>query len=145
MHAGELSDVDAFIGWTVTRHRAARSTSGPFVTWSRTSSMSPATIASRLGADITVMVWVDGGHDLIGRKQDQELGRHADLSFGNPDWFGLAECFGWHGQYVERSRNLAGAIDAALAHRGTRLVAMPVYDRENMALGERLGALEISI
>src|SRR3546814_8153850 len=76
--------------------------------------------ARRLDADITLMVWEDGGYGLIAWKQDTEFGRHTDLGFGNPDWLGLAKAFGWHGEYVTRSRDLAGAIDRALGHKGPR-------------------------
>ena len=72
--------------------------------------------ARRLDADITVMVWEDGGYGLISWKQDDEFGEHSDLSFGNPDWLALAESFGWQGQVVAASADLAGAIDKALAH-----------------------------
>ncbi len=101
--------------------------------------------ARRLDADITVMVWEDGGYGLIGWKQEQEFGRHTDLSFGNPDWLGLAGCFGWHGQRVDRARDLRGAIDAALAHRGPSLLVVPIDYRENMLLTKRLGDLEVCL
>lgn len=39
---------------------------------------------------IGVMVWEDDAYGLIARKQDNDLGKHSDLSFGNPD------CFSWH-------------------------------------------------
>src|SRR3546814_3200522 len=35
--------------------------------------------ARRLDADITLMVWEDGGYGLIAWKQDTEFGRHTDL------------------------------------------------------------------
>lgn len=101
--------------------------------------------ARRLDVDLVVMVWVDGGYGLISWKQENEFGRHTQLSFGNPDWLGLAACFGWHGQYVSRSADLAGALAEALAHPGPSLLAMPVDYRENLLLSERLGAIECPI
>ena len=73
--------------------------------------------ARRLNANITVMVWEDGGYGLIAWKQDNEFGNHTDLSFGNPSWLELAKAFGWHGQHVTRSKDLAPAIKSALAHK----------------------------
>ncbi len=95
--------------------------------------------AARLNADITIMVWEDGGYNLIAWKQDNEFGKHTDLSFGNPDWLKLADAFGWQGQKVDRSRDLAGAIDKALNHKGPSLIVIPIDYRENPKLTERLG------
>ena len=101
--------------------------------------------ARRLDADITMLVWVDGGYGLISWKQQQEFGRHTDLSFGNPDWAALAESFGWQGQVVKGAAAVAPALDAALAHKGPSLVAIPVDYSENMKLSKRLGDIELSI
>jgi len=97
--------------------------------------------ARRLDADVNVMVWEDGGYGLIEWKQDGEFGRHTDLSFGNPHWMKLAEAFGWHGQHVTRSRDLAGALRTALDHRGPSLIVLPIDYRENPKLTERLGQI----
>jgi acetolactate synthase-1/2/3 large subunit len=101
--------------------------------------------ARRLNADITVMVWEDGGYGLIAWKQDNEFGNHTDLSFGNPDWLGLAKAFGWHGQHVTRSRDLAPAIRAAFDHKGPSLVAIPIDYRENPLLTKRLGEIALAL
>jgi acetolactate synthase-1/2/3 large subunit len=95
--------------------------------------------AHRLGADITMLVWEDGGYGLISWKQDDQFGDHTELEFGNPDWLGLARCFGWHGQQVETARDLRPALDAALAHRGPALVVIPIDYTENLKLSQRLG------
>jgi acetolactate synthase-1/2/3 large subunit len=97
--------------------------------------------ARRLNADITMMVWDDGGYGLISWKQDNEFGTHTDLSFGNPDWEGLAQAFGWQGRHVRDSVDLRPALDEALAHKGPSLIAVPVDYRENPLLTERLGKL----
>lgn len=97
--------------------------------------------AHRLDADITVMVWEDGGYGLIAWKQDTEFGTHSDLSFGNPGWLSLASSFGWHGQYVTRSEDLAGALRAALDHKGPSLLVIPIDYRENPKLTKRLGEI----
>jgi acetolactate synthase-1/2/3 large subunit len=99
--------------------------------------------ARRLDADITVMVWVDGGYGLISWKQDQEFGRHTHLSFGNPDWLGLARSFGWQGRWVDDSRELGAALEASLAERGPSLLAIPIDYRENAKLTERLGSVQV--
>jgi len=97
--------------------------------------------ARRLGSDIVVMVWEDGGYGLIAWKQDNEFQRHSDLAFGNPDWLALAAAFGWHGQRVTRSRDLAPALEAAFATSGPSLLVLPVDYRENPLLTRRLGEM----
>jgi acetolactate synthase-1/2/3 large subunit len=97
--------------------------------------------ARRLNADINVMVWVDGGYGLISWKQDDEFGRHTNMSFDNPDWLELARSFGWQGQYVDRSADLNDAIVDALAHKGPSLIALPIDYRENPKLTQRMGNL----
>lgn len=97
--------------------------------------------ACRLGSRITVMVWEDGGYGLIAWKQDTEFKRHTDLAFGNPDWLGLAEAFGWNGHVVANSRDLAGTLATALAEDGPSLVVVPIDYRENPLLTERLGRI----
>ena len=101
--------------------------------------------ARRLNADITVMVWEDNAYGLIAWKQEGEFGKHTDLAFGNPDWLQLAQAFGWHGQYVENSRDLAGVLEQALNETGPSLVVVPIDYRENMLLTQRLGEITCTI
>ena len=101
--------------------------------------------ARRLNADITMMVWEDGGYGLISWKQDNEFGSHTDLSFGNPEWLGLAQAFGWQGAYVSCSRELAPAIRRALDHHGPSLIVIPIDYRENPLLTKRLGEIAVAL
>jgi acetolactate synthase-1/2/3 large subunit len=101
--------------------------------------------ARRLDADITVMVWEDGGYGLIAWKQETEFGTHTDLSFGNPDWLSLAASFGWQGDYVANARDLAGALERALSYPGPSLLVVPIDYRENTRLSERLGGIACPI
>ncbi len=101
--------------------------------------------ATRLGVDMTVMVWEDGEYGLISWKQETEFGRHTPLSFGNPDWIKLADSFGWQGQYVANSNELSGAIQRALDHPGPSLIVIPIDYRENLLLSERLGGIQATL
>jgi acetolactate synthase-1/2/3 large subunit len=94
--------------------------------------------ARRLDANITMLVWEDGGYGLISWKQDEHFGSHTDLEFGNPDWLQLAESFGWQGQYVPNARDLRDALDKALDHPGPSLVVIPIDYRENLKLSRQL-------
>jgi acetolactate synthase-1/2/3 large subunit len=97
--------------------------------------------ATRLGSNITVMIWEDHDYGLITWKQQSEFGRHIDMTFGNPDWHQLAAAFGWQCETVNRSSDLRGAVDRGIRHRGPALVIVPIDYRENEMLTERLGKI----
>jgi acetolactate synthase-1/2/3 large subunit len=101
--------------------------------------------ARRYDANIVAMVWEDGAYGLIEWKQQNQFGRHVDLSFGNPDFVQLASAFGWTGYRVERSRDLAGTLERAFRDEGPSLVVVPIDYRENAKLTERLGNIACSI
>ncbi|MCH7489764.1 MAG: acetolactate synthase large subunit, partial [Gemmatimonadetes bacterium] len=82
--------------------------------------------AHRLDSNIVVMVWEDNAYGLIAWKQDNEFGRHTDLSFTNPDWMQLAEAFGWHGHHVTKSRDLEAELERAFEESGPSLVVIPI-------------------
>ncbi|MEL6289328.1 MAG: acetolactate synthase large subunit [Pseudomonadota bacterium] len=101
--------------------------------------------ARRLDLDLVVLVWVDGGYGLIAWKQENEEGRHTPLSFGNPDWNGLAASFGWHGHAVTQAEELLPTLRKALDEAGPSLVSLPIDYRENRLLTERLGHIDMRI
>ena len=101
--------------------------------------------AHRLNSNIVVMVWEDHAYGLIAWKQQSQFGRHTELSFGNPDWMQLASAFGWHGHFVDNSRDLRAALDAALDESGPSLMVVPIDYAENMVLTERLGNISCPI
>ncbi len=97
--------------------------------------------ARRLGVNIVVMVWEDGGYGLISWKQDVEFDRHTNLSFDNPDWELLARSFGWHSHRIERSSRVADTLEAAFQEAGPSLVVMNVDYGENIKLTQKLNAM----
>jgi acetolactate synthase-1/2/3 large subunit len=101
--------------------------------------------ARRLNSHIVVMVWEDHSYGLIEWKQQNEFGRHTQLSFGNPEWLGLAQAFGWQGHGVENSRDLAEVMQTAFNEEGPSLVVVPIDYRENLLLTERLGNIACPI
>ncbi len=101
--------------------------------------------AQRLNSNIVCMVWEDHAYGLIAWKQENEFGRHTELSFGNPKWNLLAESFGWNGHYVENSRDLVSTLEAAFNDEGPSLVVLPIDYRENMVLTKTLGQLTCTI
>jgi acetolactate synthase-1/2/3 large subunit len=97
--------------------------------------------ARRLNSNIVAMVWEDHAYGLIEWKQQNQFGRNTELSFGNPDWLGLAAAFGWDGQYVDASEDVLPALERALRHQGPSLLVVPIDYRENRILTQKLGDL----
>jgi acetolactate synthase-1/2/3 large subunit len=97
--------------------------------------------AKRLDSNLVMLIWEDHAYGLIAWKQENEYGRHTDLSFNNPDWLQLASAFGWHSHRVEQSSHFAKTLEAAFTEQGPSLVVVPVDYRENMALTRRLGEM----
>lgn len=101
--------------------------------------------AKRLNSNIVTMIWEDHMYGLIAWKQDNEFGKHTDLSFGNPDWLKLADAFDWHGHKVENSKDLAATLEKAFNEEGPSLVVIAIDYRENKILTERLGNIACPI
>ena len=101
--------------------------------------------AKRLGSEITVLVWEDNEYGLIAWKQENEFGRHTDLSFGNPDWLQLASAFGWNGTYCAASRDLQGVLETSFREPGPSLVVIPIDYRENRILTRKLGEITATL
>ena len=95
--------------------------------------------AKRLNSNIVVMVWEDHAYGLIAWKQQNEFGKHTDLSFGNPDWLQLADSFGWSSMKIENSVDGKDMLQKALDTSGPTLVVIPIDYRENAILTEKLG------
>lgn len=101
--------------------------------------------ARRLNSNLVMFVWEDSAYGLIAWKQANEFGRHTDLAFGNPDWMGLAACFGWHGHFCDQSSELADTLTKALQEEGPSLVVVPIDYRENDLLTKKLGEITATV
>ena len=97
--------------------------------------------ATRLGADITVVIWRDDGYGLIDWKQRNEFGRPFGVEFGNPDFVDYARSFGMAAFRPEATADLYPTLMRALEVKGPALVEVPIDYAENLRLTERLGAL----
>lgn len=101
--------------------------------------------AKRLNSNLVMLVWEDHAYGLIAWKQENEFGRHTELSFGNPEWMGLAQCFGWHGHRCDKSADLKATLETALSEAGPSLVVIPIDYRENGLLTQKLGEITASL
>ncbi len=97
--------------------------------------------ATRVGADITVVVWRDDGYGLIDWKQRNEFGRPFGVEFGNPDFVAYAQSFGMAAFRPASSADLYPTLKRALDVEGPSLVEVPIDYAENLRLTEHLGAL----
>jgi acetolactate synthase-1/2/3 large subunit len=97
--------------------------------------------ATRIGANVTVVIWRDDGYGLIDWKQRDEFGRPFGVDFGNPDFVAFAQSFGIAGFRPESAADLAPTLRRALDVDGPSLVEVPIDYRENLRLTERLGEL----
>src|SRR5207249_8091158 len=95
--------------------------------------------ATRIRANITVVVWRDDGYGLIDWKQRNEFGRPFAVEFGNPDFVAYARSFGIAGFRPETAADLLPTLRQALDHDGPALVEVPIDYRENLRLTEHLG------
>ena len=95
--------------------------------------------ARRLGANLVVLVWEDGGFGLIEWKQETQFDRHTALGFSNPDFTKLAEAFDCLGLRVNNARDLAPALEKAFAADRPVIISLPIDYRENLKLTKRLG------
>lgn len=101
--------------------------------------------ANRLGTNLVMMVWEDNEYGLIAWKQQNEFGKHTDLSFGNPEWMGLAKSFGWGGHRCNNSADLQKTLEDAFSEAGPSLVVIPIDYRENQLLTKKLGEITANI
>ncbi|MCB9849840.1 MAG: acetolactate synthase large subunit [Phycisphaerales bacterium] len=101
--------------------------------------------ARRIGANFVTLIWEDHSYGLIEWKQDNEFGRHTDLTFGNPDFVKLAEAFDCQGIRVDNARDLAGALEAGFNAGRPCLISIPIDYRENALLTKRLGNIACPI
>ena len=101
--------------------------------------------ATRLGSNLTVLLWEDNEYGLIAWKQENEFGRHTDLSFGNPKWLELAHAFGWNGYTCANSGDLRDVLERSFRDPGPSLVVIPIDYRENRLLTRKLGEITATL
>jgi acetolactate synthase-1/2/3 large subunit len=97
--------------------------------------------ATRVGANITVVIWRDDGYGLIDWKQRNEFGRPFGVEFGNPDFVAYAQSFGMAAFRPSSAADLYPTLGRALDVEGPSLVEVPIDYAENLRLTEHLGAL----
>jgi acetolactate synthase-1/2/3 large subunit len=87
--------------------------------------------ACRLGLNVVILIFNDGGFDLIKWKSAGKFGTSKGLDFTNPDFVRLAESFGAHGYSIRRSDSLEQVLTEALSRKGPVVVDIPIDYSDN--------------
>ena len=82
--------------------------------------------ACRLGLNIVIVVFRDGGYDLIKWKGTCKFGSCGKLDFFNPDLVKLAGSFGAYGISVTSSDGMEQVLAEALSKKGPVVVDVPI-------------------
>jgi acetolactate synthase I/II/III large subunit len=83
--------------------------------------------ARQFGAPIVVLVVDNGMYGTIRMHQERRFpGRVSGTELANPDFAALARAFGAHGERVERTEEVAGALDRALGAGVPAVIHLPV-------------------
>ena len=94
--------------------------------------------AVRLKQDITVLVFRDGGYNMVGFQQELIYGRTSGTDFGNPDIVKYAESFGGVGLRVNKPDELLPTLRKALETPGVVVVDIPTDYSGNIEIGQHV-------
>jgi acetolactate synthase I/II/III large subunit len=94
--------------------------------------------AVRLKLNITVIVFRDGGYNMVAFQQELIYGRTSGADFGNPDIVKYAESLGCVGMRVNRPDELLATLRKALETPGVVVVDIPVDYSKNVEIGEHV-------
>jgi len=94
--------------------------------------------AVRLKLNITVVVFRDGGYNMVAFQQQLLYGRTSGTDFGNPDLVKYAESLGCVGMRVNKSDELQPTLRKALETPGVVVVDIPTDYSKNVQIGEHV-------
>jgi acetolactate synthase I/II/III large subunit len=90
--------------------------------------------AVRSKLNITVVVFRDGGYNMVAFQEQHLFGRTSGVDFGNPDIVKYAESFGCVGMRVNKPDELVPVLQKALETPGMVVVDIPVDYSKNLEL-----------
>ncbi|HWO30852.1 MAG TPA: thiamine pyrophosphate-dependent enzyme [Candidatus Acidoferrum sp.] len=94
--------------------------------------------AVRSKLNITVLVFRDGGYNMVAFQQELIYGRTSGTDFGNPDFVKYAESFGCVGMRVNKPDELLPTLRKALETPGVVAVDIPTDYSKNVEIGEHV-------
>ncbi|HXX57430.1 MAG TPA: acetolactate synthase large subunit [Thermodesulfovibrionales bacterium] len=94
--------------------------------------------ACRLKLNIVVVIFDDGGYDLIKWKAEKKFGTAYGVDFSNPDFVKLAESFGAIGVRLKSSEEFEGLLRHALTETVPVVIDIPIDYSNNEIIFNRL-------
>ena len=94
--------------------------------------------AVRLKQNITVLVFRDGGYNMVAFQQELLYGRTSGTDFGNPDIVKYAESLGGVGLRVNKPDELLPTLRKALETPGVVVVDIPTDYSKNVEIGQHV-------
>ncbi|HXY74390.1 MAG TPA: acetolactate synthase large subunit [Dehalococcoidales bacterium] len=82
--------------------------------------------ARRLGLNIVIVIFNDGGYNLIRWKSLNKWGKAFGVDFTNPDFVKLADSFGAEGIRIESSEGIDQALTWAFSRKGPVIIDVPI-------------------
>ncbi len=94
--------------------------------------------AVRLKLNITVIVFRDGGYNMVAFQQELAYGRTSGTDFGNPDLVKYAESLGCVGLRVSTPDDLLPTLRKALETPGLVVLDIPIDYSKNVEIGRHV-------
>jgi acetolactate synthase I/II/III large subunit len=94
--------------------------------------------AVRLKLNITVIIFRDGGYNMVAFQQELIYGRTSGADFGNPDLVKYAESFGAVGLRVNHPDELLPTLRKGLETPGIVVIDIPTDYSKNVEIGEHV-------
>jgi acetolactate synthase-1/2/3 large subunit len=94
--------------------------------------------AVRLKLNLTVIVFRDGGYNMVAFQQELIYGRTSGTDFGNPDLVKYAESLGCVAMRVTRPNELLPVLRRALETPGVVVVDIPTDYSKNVEIGRHV-------
>lgn len=94
----------------------------------------------RFKVPFVVLLWEDDHYGLIKWKQEATYSKHSHIDLHNEDLAAVASAFGCHSIKVNKTEELAGALQTAFSNKDKpTVIVVPVDYSENMKLTKHLG------
>jgi acetolactate synthase-1/2/3 large subunit len=92
--------------------------------------------ANRLGLNVVIVIFNDGGYNLIKWKSMNKFGNAFATDFSNPDFMKLADSFGIDGVRIQSADAIEEALTWAFSRPGPVIVDVPIdYSSNDLLKG----------
>ncbi|MFC1994957.1 acetolactate synthase large subunit [Chloroflexota bacterium] len=92
--------------------------------------------ASRLGLNVVIIIFNDGGYNLIKWRSMSKFGNAFAVDFSNPDFVKLADAFGVEGVRIQSSDSIEQALTWAFSKKTPVIIDVPIdYSSNDLLTG----------